>query len=171
MPSELQSMIAGKLDAVSLCNLKLVRKSVDTWTKNPPKMSASEWKQYHSIFETQARRRHRNLQTLACSGCMKLLDKGLFSDTAARHTLGKRVCISCAIQKGSYDKRKFKVDGKEVFGCRGCQKAKPLSEEDTCLVEDFPQISISEFLASRGTRWCHDCWSIVTNYRSLERSP
>lgn len=169
-------MIAGKLDAVSLCNLKLVRKSIDMWTKNPPKMSASEWKQYHSIFETQARRR-RNLQTLACSGCMKLLDKGLFSDTAARHTLGRRVCISCSIQKGSYDKRNFKVDGKEVFGCRGCQKAKPLSEEDTCSVdktrwyEDFPEIDISSFLASRGSRWCRDCWSIVKNYRSLDRSP
>ena len=169
-------MIAGKLDAVSLCNFKLVCKGIDTWSKDPPKLSASEWQRYHSTFETQARRR-RKLQTLGCSGCMKLLDKGLFSDAAARNSLKKgRLCISCAIQKGSYDTRKFHLSGKEVFGCRGCQEAKPLGEEDSCLVEKarwyevFPKNNTGSFIASRGGRWCHGCWKIVKNYRSLDRS-
>ena len=176
MAPELQSMIAGELDAVSLCNLKLVCKSIDTWTKTVPKLSASEWQQYHSMFETQARRR-RNLQTLACSGCKKLLDKASFSDTAVRTTLNKgRLCISCAILKGLYDRRSFRVGRKEVFGCRGCQQAKPLGEEDTCLVdragwyEVFPEVD-GKFVASRGCRWCHDCWAIVEKYRSLDWSP
>lgn len=176
MPPELQSMIAGKLDAVSLCNLKLVCKGIDTWTKDPPKLSASEWQQYHSIFETQARRR-RKLQTFGCSGCKKLLDKGVFSDAAARNLLNKgRLCISCAIHKGSHDKRNFKVNEREVFGCRGCEKARPLGKEDTCLVdktrwyEDFPEIDPGSFLASRGVRWCRGCWTIIERYRSLDRS-
>lgn len=170
-------MIAGKLDAVSLCNLKLVCKSIDTWTKDPPKLSVSEWQQYHSIFETQARRR-RKLHTFGCSDCKRLLDKRLFSDAALRNSLNRgRLCISCAIQKGSHDKRNFKVSGREVFGCRGCQEARPLGEEDTCLVdkarwyEDFPEIEIGTFVASRGCRWCHHCWTIIKRYRSLDRSP
>ena len=168
-------MIAGKLDALSLCNLKLVCKGIDTWTKDPPKLSASEWQQYHSYFETHARRR-RNLQTLGCSSCKKVLDRGLFSDVAASTTLHKgRLCISCAIQKG-FHKRKFKVDRKEVFGCRGCQKAKPLGEEDACLVdnarwyEHFRATGTGSFVASRGGRWCHDCWTIIEKYRSLDKS-
>lgn len=176
MPPELQSMIAGKLDALSLCNLKLVCKGIDTWTKDNPELSASEWQQYHSIFETQARRR-RNLQILGCSGCKKILDKGLFSDAAARSTLNRgRLCISCAIQMGSHLKRNFMVNRREVFGCRGCQKAKPLGEEDKCLVdsthyfEDFPATDTGSFKASRGCRWCHDCWTIVAKYRSLDCS-
>ena len=170
-------MIAGQLDAVSYCNLKLVCKGIDTWTKNPPKLSISEWQSFHSVFETQARRR-RKLQNLSCLGCKKVLDKGLFSDIAARKTINKgRLCISCAIQKGSYDKRLIKVNGQEAFGCRGCQKAQPLGEEDACLVEDgrwfedFPEVSPGIFVASRGRRWCHDCWFAIQNYRSLDKSP
>lgn len=178
MPPELQSMIASKLDAVSLCNLKLVCKGIDTWTKETPKLSASEWQEYHSGFEKQARRRRR-LQTFGCSSCKKLLDKGLFRDgVIARNLLAKgRLCISCMIEKGSYGNRNFKVDGRDVFGCRGCQKAKPLEEEDMCLVnkarwyEDFPEVDVDSFVASRGRRWCHDCWTIVKNYRSLDCSP
>lgn len=170
-------MIAGKLDAVSLCNLKLVCKGIDTWTKDPPKLSASEWQQYHSIFETQARRR-RKLQALGCSDCKKLLDTALFSDTAVRNSLKKgRLCISCAIQKGSHDRRNFKVNGRDGFGCRGCQEAKPLGEEDKCLVdkvrwyENFTEVDPGSFVASRGCRWCQHCWTIIKNYRSLDRSP
>ncbi|CAD6584097.1 MAG: hypothetical protein ASARMPREDX12_001525 [Alectoria sarmentosa] len=178
MPPELQSMIAKNLDAVSLCNLKLVCKGIDTWTKDSPKLSASEWEQYHSVFETYARKR-RKLQTLGCSDCKKLLNKGLFSDAAVHKMLNKgRLCISCAIQKGSHDKkRNFMVEKREVFGCRGCQEAKPPGEEDTCLVdnarwfEDFPEIDTGSFVASRGGRWCHRCWKIVKNYRSLDKSP
>lgn len=178
LPPELQSMIASELDAVSLCNLKLVCKSLDTWTKDPPKLSSSEWQQFHSMFETMARRRRRKLQTLGCSDCRKVLDKGVFSDRAAiRSLLNKngRICISCGIKNGS--KRDFKIKGEAVFGCRGCQKAKPLEEEDKCLVdkarwyEDFPEVGEGSFDASRGFRWCHDCWSIVKNYRSLDHSP
>ena len=177
LPPELQSMIAGKLDAVSFCNLKLVCKGIDMWTKDPPKLSASEWQQYHSAFETSGRRR-RKLQTLGCSSCKKFLDKGFFSDIAARKTLNKgRLCISCAIQKGFHDKREFKVDGNKFFGCRGCQKAKPLDEENECLIdnarwfEHFPPADIGSFHASRGCRWCHNCWTAIMNYRSLDRSP
>ena len=182
MPPELQSMIASKLDTVSLCNLKLVCKSIDTWTKDPPKLSSSEWLKFHSMFETMARRR-RKLQTLGCSYCKQVLDKGLFSDGAAPRNLLRRgrLCISCTIQKGSkpVSKRDFAVNGKAVFGCRGCLKAKPLEEEeeDECLVdkshwyEDLPRIDIGSFDASRGRRWCHDCWTVVKNYRSLDASP
>lgn len=177
MPPELQSMIAGELDAVSLCNLKLVCKSIDTWTKATLKLSASEWQQYHSMFETQARRR-RKLQTLGCSSCKKLLDRKFFSDAAVRKTLNKgRLCIGCAIHKGLYGSRSFKADGKEVFGCRGCLEAKPLGKEDPCLVnkarwyEDFPEVDIGKFNASRECRWCHECWAIVERYRSLDWSP
>ena len=177
MPPELQSMIASKLDPVSLCNLKLVCKSIDTWTKEPPKLSSSEWREFHSLFETMARK-HRKLQTLGCSGCKKFLDRGLFGDgTAARGSLKRgRLCISCTIQKGS--KRDFMVNGKAVFGCRGCLKAKPMvEEEDECLVdkahwyEDLHEVDGGSFDASHGFRWCHDCWTAVKNYRSLDRSP
>lgn len=178
MPPELQSMVANKLDAVSFCNLKLVCKGINTWIKDPPKLSALEWQQYHSAFETGNRRR-RKLQTLGCSVCKKVLDRGLFSDVAVRHTLNQgRTCISCAIQSGYHDKRLFKVNGQEVFGCRGCQKAKTLSEEDRCLVDEarwfehFPKNrDTNSFLASRGCRWCHDCWTSIINFRSLDRSP
>lgn len=177
MPPELQSMIAGKLDALSFHNLKLVCKDIDMWTKDPPKLSASEWEQYHLTFETRARRR-RKLQTLGCPGCKKVLDKELFSDVAVRKVIDNgRLCISCAIQKGSHDKRIIKVKGRKTFGCRGCQKAKPLDEEDRCLVdnahwfEHFPQLRTGSFNASRGCRWCHDCWNIIKNYRSQDRSP
>ena len=169
-------MIAGKLDPVSFCNLKLVCKGINLWTKDPPKLSASEWQKYHSALETSSRRRGK-LQTFGCSSCMKFLDKGLFSDTASRKTLNKgRLCISCAIQKGSHDKRDFTVDGKDVFGCRGCQKAKSLDEEDRCWVEKehwfehFPGNHIEGFDASRGCRWCHDCWTVVVNWRSVDKS-
>lgn len=174
MPPELQSMIAGTLDAVSLCNLKLVCKSIDTWTKDPPKLSAPEWQQYHSMFET----RRRKLKILGCSGCKKLLDKGLFSDAATRTSLDKgRLCISCAIRKGSYDKRTLRVDRRLVFGCRGCQEAKPPGEEDTCLVdkahwhERLPRTDTGSFNASRGCRWCRSCWTIVKRYRSRDGLP
>ena len=187
-------MIAQKLDPVSLCNLKLVCKGINTWTKDPPKLSASEWQQYHSALETSSRRRGK-LQTLGCSSCRKFLDKGLFSDMAARKTLNKgRLCISCAIQKGSHDRRTFTVGGKDLFGCRGCQKAKPLDEvrslnssypipvslilqEDKCWVdnerwfEHFPSNRAGGFIASRSCRWCHDCWTIIMNYRSVDKSP
>ena len=170
-------MIADQLDPVSFCNLKLVCKGINMWTKDPPKLSASEWQQYHSALETSSRRRGK-LQILGCSSCRKFLDKGLFSDNAARKTLNKgRLCISCAIQKGSHDKRSFTVDGKEVFGCRGCQKAKPLDDDDKCWVdnerwyEHFPRNDAGSFDASRGCRWCHDCWTIVMNYRSVDKSP
>ncbi|KAM0805661.1 hypothetical protein BDR22DRAFT_296019 [Usnea florida] len=175
MPPELQSMIAGKLDAVSLCNLKLVCKSLDTWTGDPPELSASEWLQYHSNFETRTRKR-RKLQSFGCAGCKKVLEHGLFSDAAARRPLIKgRLCISCAIRNGHYDKYNFILGGEQVFGCRGCQKAKPLGEEDLCLVdkgrwyEPLPPFTRDLFVASRGRRWCHSCWSIVENYRSLDR--
>ena len=170
-------MIAGKLDPVSFCNLKLVCKGINMWTKDPPKLSASEWQQYHSALETSSRRRGK-LQTLGCSSCRKFLDKGLFSDQAARKTLNKgRLCISCAIQKGSHDKRNFTVDGKDVFGCRGCQKANPLDDEDKCWVdnerwfEHFPRNGAGGFVASRGCRWCHSCWNVIMNYRSVDKSP
>ena len=170
-------MIAGELDAVSLCNLKLVCKSLDTWTRDPPELSASEWLKYHSTFETRTRKR-RKLQSFACSGCMKILEEGLFSDVAVRRSLAQgRLCISCAIRKGHYDKYHFILGGKQVFGCRGCQKAKPPGEEDLCLVdkgrwyEPLPEIAPDVFVASRGCRWCHSCWSIVENYRSLDRGP
>lgn len=172
VPPELQSMIASKLDAVSLCNLKLVCKGIDTWTKDPPKLSFSEWQQFHWMFE----RRRRDLQTRACSNCKKVLDRGLFGDGAAvRNLLRGRFCISYRIQTGST--RNFKVNGRAVFGCRGCQTAKPLEEEDECLVdknhwyENFPRYDGSGFDASRGYRWCHDCWRILQNYRSLDHSP
>ena len=178
MPPELQSMIASNLDNVSLCNFKLVCKGIDTWTKEPPKLSTSEWQQFHSMFET---RKRRTLKTLGCSYCMKILDKGLFSDgAAARILLNKgRVCISCAIQKGSKPYFKAaKVNGTTVFGCRGCLKAKPLVEEELkCLVdkahwyEEFPAVDVGSLDASRGCRWCHDCWTAVKNYRSLDPSP
>ena len=177
MPPELQNMIAGKLDAFSLCNLKLVCKSLDTWTKDPPKLSTSDWLDYHSAFETKTRKR-RKLLSFGCSGCKKVLDKGLFSDAAARRSLVKdRLCISCAIRNGLYNKYDFKLGGEQVFGCRGCQKAKPMGEEDQCLVdkgrwyEPLPAVSQDVFVASRGCRWCHSCWSIVENYRSLDRGP
>ena len=170
-------MIAGELDAVSLCNLKLVCKSLDTWTKDTPKLSTCEWLQYHSTFETYTRRR-RKLQSFGCSGCKKVLEEGLFSDAAARKTLIKgRLCISCAIRNGHYNKYDFILSGKQVFGCRGCQKAKPPGEEDPCLVdkgrwyEPLPAVDQNLYLASRGCRWCHSCWSIVENYRSLDRGP
>ena len=170
-------MIAGKLDAVSLCNLKLVCKSLDTWTKNPPKLSTLEWSEYHASFETRTRKR-RKLQSFGCSGCKKVFEKGLFSDAAARGSLIKgRLCISCAIRNGYYDKYNFKLSGEQVFGCRGCQKAKPPGEEDLCLVdkgrwyEPLPAAAPSGFVASRGCRWCHSCWNIVENYRSLDRGP
>ena len=172
-------MIAGKLDPVSFCNLKLVCKGINMWTKDPPKLSASEWQQYHSALETSSRRRGK-LQILGCSSCRKFLEKGLFSDSAARKTLNKgRLCISCAIQKGSHDnKRNFTVDDKDVFGCRGCQKAKPLNEEeDKCWVENerlyehFPGNGTGGFVASRGCRWCHDCWTVIMNYRSVDKWP
>ncbi|CAF9918135.1 hypothetical protein IMSHALPRED_004219 [Imshaugia aleurites] len=173
MPPELQSMIAGNLDAVSLCNLKLVCKGIDTWTKDPPKLSAGEWVQYHSMFETQARRR-RKLQTLGCCVCKKLLEKGLFSDTAAHNSLKRRLCISCAIQKGSYNQRNFKVNGKEMFGCQGCQEAKPLGEKDTWV--DMPhwygesggslEIGTASVIECRGCRWCCNCWYIIKRYRA-----
>ncbi|KAL9132611.1 MAG: hypothetical protein Q9175_006218 [Cornicularia normoerica] len=170
-------MIASKLDAVPLRNLKLVCKGTDTWTKDPPELSASEWQQYHSVFEMRARKR-RKLQTLGCSGCKKLFDQGLFDDVAAaRHTLDKgRLCISCAIQRGSQNKRNIRVIGKEFLRCQECQKAKPLGE-DTCLVdkapgyEDFPEIASNSFVASRGCRGCRDCWTIVEKYRSPDRAP
>ena len=175
MPAELQTMIAGKLDAVSLGNLKLVCKSLDTWTRDPPKLSASEWIQYHSTFETRTRKR-RKLQSFGCSGCMKVLEEGLFGDAAVRRSLAQgRQCISCAIRNGHYDKYHFILNGKQVFGCRGCQKAKPPSEEDLCWVdkgrwyEPLPAATQDMFDASRGRRWCHSCWSIVENYRSLDR--
>ena len=177
LPSELQSMIAGKLDAASLCNFKLVSKKLDTWTKESPKLSTSEWLEYHSAFETKTRKR-RKLQSFGCSGCKKVLEQGLFSDAHARRPLIKgRLCISCAIRNGDYNKYGFKLSGKVVFGCRGCQKAKPLAEEDKCLVdkgrwyEPLPAVTQDVFVASRGCRWCHSCWSIVENYRSLERGP
>lgn len=176
IPPELQSTIASNLDAVSLCNLKLVCKSIDTWTKDPPKLSSSEWQQFHSMFEAMAGKR-RTLQTLGCSDCKKFLDRGLFGSGAARSSLKSgRLCISCRIQKGS--KRDFTVNGKALFGCRGCLKAKPMEEEeDECLVdkvhwfENFPEIDSGSFDASRGFRWCHDCWTVVKNYRSLDPSP
>ena len=168
-------MVAGKLDAVSLCNLKLVCKSLDTWTKDLPKLSTSEWLQYHSTFETKTRKR-RKLRSFGCSGCKKVLDKELFSDAAARKSLIRgRLCISCAIRNGHYDKYNFMVDGKQVFGCRGCRKAKPLEEEDLCWVdkarwyEALPAATQEHFVASRGCRWCHNCWSIVENYRSVDK--
>ena len=170
-------MIAGKLDPVSFYNLKLVCKGVNMWIKDPPKLSALEWQQYHSPLETLSRRRGK-LQTLGCSSCRKFLDKGLFSDKEAHKTLNKgRLCISCAIQKGSHDKRVFTVDDKDVFGCRGCQKARPLDEEDKCWVdnerwfEHFPKNETGSFVASRGCRWCHECWTVIMNYRSVEKSP
>ena len=177
VPPELQSMIASKLDAVSLCNFKLVCKGIDTWTKDPPKLSISEWQHFHSMFETMSPRRRRDLQTRACSNCKKVLDKGLFGDAAAARKLLKgRFCISCMIQTGY--KRNFKVNRRAVFGCRGCQTAKPLEEEDQCLVdkdrwyENFPEVDGGGwFNASRGCRWCHDCWRILQNYRSLDHSP
>ena len=177
IPPELQSMIAGKLDPVSFCNLKLVCKGFDMWTNDPPKLSASEWLQYHSPLETSSRRRG-TLNILGCSSCGKFLDKGLFSNNAARKTLLKgRLCISCAIQNGSHDKRDFLVGVKDVFGCRGCQKAKALDEEDKCWVdnerwfEHLPKNDIGGFVASRGCRWCHDCWTVIMNYRSVDKSP
>lgn len=177
MPPELQSMIASKLDAISYYSLKLVCKGLDTWVKDPPKLSASEWQKCHSLIEGYPRRR-RKLQTLGCSGCKKILDRELFSDAAARNTLMKgRLCISCAIKDGCHDKRNFKTNGREAFGCRGCQKAMPLDEEDTCMVnkahwyEPFPEVDTGSFIASRDTRWCHNCWAIVQNYRSLDVSP
>lgn len=95
---------------------------------------------------------------------MKLLDKGLFSDAAARNSLNQgRLCISCAIQKGSYYTRKFYLSGKEVFGCRGCQEAKPQGEKDSSLVEKarwyevFPETDTGSFIASGVGRWCHGC--------------
>lgn len=116
MPPELQSIIASKLDAVPLRNLKLVCKGTDTWTKDPPKLSASEWQQYHSVFEMRARKR-RKLQTLGCSGCKKLLDQGLFGDVAAaRHTLDKgRLCILCD-PKGISEQAQYQGYWKRVFG-------------------------------------------------------
>lgn len=175
MPPELQSVIAGKLDAVSFHNLKLVCKGINTWTKDPPKLSASEWQQYHSGLESYARRR-RKLQTLGCSDCKKLLDKVLFSDTALHKPLNKeRLCISCTIKKRI--RRNFKVNKEELFGCRGCLKAKPLHEEDSCYVdqarwyEDFPGTGTGKFIATRNFRWCRDCWTPIANYRSLENSP
>ena len=178
MPPELQNMIAGNLDALSFYNLKLVCKGVDIWTKDPPKLSALEWQQYHSTFETSAARRRRKLQTVGCAGCKKLLDRGLFSDTAIRHTLEMgRLCISCAIKEGSHDKRIVKLKGEKFFGCRGCQKAKPLDEEDECLVdtgrwfEHFAEVDRGSFSASRGRRWCRNCWPIIMNYCSLDTLP
>lgn len=170
-------MIAGKLDAVSLCNLKLVCKNFDTWTKDPPQLSTSEWIEYHSAFETKMRKR-RKLQSFGCAGCKKVLGKELFSDASTRYSLIRgRQCISCAIRKGHYNKYNFMVNGKQVFGCRGCQKAKPLAEEDSCWVdkgrwyEPLPAVAPNGFVASRGCRWCRSCWSIVENYRSLDSGP
>ena len=77
-------MIADNLDPVTFWNFKLVCKDIHMWTKSLPKLSATEWVQYHSVFETHARRRHAHLQILGCSGCKKHLSKGLFSD--AEHT-------------------------------------------------------------------------------------
>ena len=173
MPPELQSMIAGELDAVSLHVLKLVCKDIDTWTKNVPKLSASDWVQYNSLFE----RRRRNLQDIGCSGCKNLLGKGCFSDRTVHKPLNKgRLCISCAIQNGSHDKRKLKVNGQEVFGCRGCQEAKPLEEEATCVVyearwyENFPRVGTGGFLASYRCRWCHRCWNAIQRWHALKDS-
>ena len=179
MPAELQSMIARKLDALSFWNLKLVCKNIHMWTKDPPpKLSASEWIEYHSVFETHARRRRSNLQIMGCSGCKKHLDTGLFSDAEAHKLLNKgRLCISCAICKGSHDRRILSVHGQKAFGCRGCQKAKPREEEDTCHVdkahwfEHFPRNREGRFNASLGCRWCQDCWAIIQNYRGQDRSP
>ena len=107
-----------------------------------------------------------------------ILDKGLFSDTAVRTKLNQgRLCISCAIQKGSHNKRNLKVNGQLLFGCRGCQKAKPLDQEAVCVVgerhwyEDFEKIGTDTYLASRGCRWCHECWAAIENFRSQDSSP
>ena len=155
MPPELQSMIASNLDALSLCYLKLVCKSIDTWVKDPPKMSATEWQQYHSAFETHARRKRCKLQALGCSNCHRLLDKGLFSDAAAHSTLTKgRLCIKCAILKGPYRKRSFKVNGQWVLGCCGCYKAKQLGDEEFSCWNRLPSIKYRN-------RWCIDCWALI----------
>ena len=171
-------MIVGELDAVSFWNLYIVCKDVHMWTKDPPKLSTSEWIQYHSAFETHLRRRQTKLSIMGCSGCKKHLDKGLFSDAEARKLLKKgRLCISCTIRQGSHDRNVLKVNGQKVFGCRGCEKAKAFEEEDTCLVdkahwfEHFPKTREGRFNASLSCRWCQDCWAIIQNYRGQNKSP
>ena len=171
-------MIVGELDPVTFWNLILVCKEVHMWTKDPPKLSTSEWIHYHSAFETHARRRLAKLQVMGCSGCKKHLDEGLFSDAEAHKLLKKgRLCISCKTRQGSHDRHALKVNGQKLFVCRGCQKAKSFEEEDACLVdkihwhERFPKTRQGHYNASFGCRWCQDCWAIIQNYRGQDRSP
>ena len=167
-------MIASKLDAFSYCCLKLVCKGINTWIKDPPKLSPSKWLQFQSMIEAP-HQRHK-LQELGCFGCKKVLDKGDFSDTAARKAVDKgRLCIICKTRSGS--KRNFEIKKNVVFGCSGCEKAQPLDKESNCLTghakwyEHFPRVRGGRFRASRNRRWCHSCWAAIENYRSLDNSP
>ena len=158
LPPELQCIIASHLDASSLATFRLLSKTLSaTWIKDPPRMTLAEWKLFQANFEAYARRRRRSsLPELACSMCNKLVAKELFGDAQSRKSLGNgRMCIACAIRKGSYDVCSFTVKGIKSFGCRGCRKAKPLDEEaawrEGCCY-------------SRGARWCKGCWAVINNY-------
>lgn len=125
-------MIAGHLDAASLCNYRLVSKSLGTWTQETKGMNIDEWMQFNIGFEAQSRRHHRTLLSLACWRCKKLRAPDEFSDAQKAKSLQQsRACISCIIATGACTSVDFKVGGKKMFGCSACRKAKTLNEEHT----------------------------------------
>lgn len=176
LPPELQSMIAGALDDMSLYSFRLVAKGLDTWTKHAPKLSVAEWKTLQSRLES--RRPRGDLLSLACTGCQQVLAKNCFSDAQVRKTVGRgRLCVGCVTKRCSGKPKTFTIDGIEHFGCQGCRKAKLLHEEDKCeengaLWGDFlPHSYISRHISSHGSRWCQQCWTAVRNYHWLSNTP
>jgi len=157
------------MDAQSLATFRLVSKTLNTYTKDTPKMTGDELNNFNDVFEKRVRRHRRPLLSMACSKCRKCLVPGVFSDSDRKKTVAAgRVCISCKIRSGY--KHVFRTNGVESFGCRGCLKAKPLEEENHFLgpimlstdhrAPDHESVSFPAL----GARWCEGCWLILENY-------
>ena len=164
LPSELQGKIAASLDAATLVNLRLTNSSLYTTVADAPRMTFHDWMTINSQYETRVRRSRRVPLSLLCTKCSRLKPANGFPDSEVKRAVSSgRSCAECVIIRKKGRPGNIIIGGLSFFGCVGCIKVMPLTEEE-----------IKPNGRRHWLRRCKDCQPaldspIINNYHKVRR--
>lgn len=189
LPPVVQQAIADNLEPIDRASLKLVARGLGQWNQPALKLNTRLWGDFHLKVEKGFRVHKRKLPTLACMHCKKCKAPEAFAEFQQEKPLKKdqsgRSCTECMIRTGwaRIEWHNFLVKEVMSFGCSGCFKAKPLTEEETSpegsveyyglnpleSVKDVSVSGVHDWSNVKKGRWCKGCWEVLKNYHIIHR--